>query len=48
VILIDTRYFKDFGVFTFIGKEMLGEKQWEWLEDELKDNEAEVTLLVSG
>jgi len=49
VILLDVRwdreepFFLDFG-----GGELLGEEQWQWLEEELKDNPAEYTIIGSG
>ena len=49
VILLDVRwdreepFFLDFG-----GGELLGEDQWQWLEEELKDNPAEYTIIGSG
>ena len=45
VILLDTRYHRD-----ALGSDgtILGEEQWRWLEGLLRDNSAQVTLLVSS
>ncbi len=57
VILLDTRYFRDsLTPSTKPGRryeknetgDMLGEEQWKWLEKELEENDAEVTLLGSS
>lgn len=54
VILLDARYHRD----TLMRKDriyipneegqVLGEEQWDWLENELKTSEAQVNLIVSG
>ncbi|REG91399.1 alkaline phosphatase D family protein [Algoriphagus antarcticus] len=54
VILLDARYFRDtIGMEnrTYIPNEtgtILGDTQWKWLEDELKNNDAQVTIIGSG
>jgi len=57
VILLDTRYFRDsLTPSTQPGRryeqnesgDMLGEAQWQWLENELANNDAAVTLLGSS
>jgi len=47
VILLDVRYNKD-APSIFGGGDMLGETQWKWLEEEIKNNKAEFTLIASG
>ena len=47
VILLDVRYFKD-EPSLLGGGDILGEQQWEWLEEQLKDNPAKFTLIGSG
>ena len=47
VILLDVRFSKD-EQSVFGGGDMLGQHQWEWLEEELKHDEARVTLIGSG
>ena len=46
VILLDTRYHRE----TPDGKnaDILGDKQWEWFENQLKSNQAQITLIVSS
>jgi alkaline phosphatase D len=45
ILLTDNRYFrKKKGK----NRDLLGEEQWQWLENELKHNTAAVTLFVSG
>lgn len=46
VILLDVRYNKD-SRFLF-GEDMLGENQWAWLEQEIKNDPADFTLITSG
>jgi len=46
IILIDVRYNRD-ARFSLSG-DMLGETQWQWLENELKNNSADFTLIASG
>jgi len=46
IILLDIRYNRD-SRFTSSG-DMLGETQWQWLENEFKDNSADFTLIASG
>ncbi|MCC5920464.1 MAG: alkaline phosphatase family protein [Cyclobacteriaceae bacterium] len=55
VILLDTRYFRDRlnfvqgrGYLPINEGSMLGEEQWQWLENELKENDAAVTFIGSG
>ncbi|MFP5385955.1 MAG: alkaline phosphatase D family protein [Bacteriovoracia bacterium] len=43
-ILLDNRYFMDLDPRA----SLLGEKQWQWLEKELKNNKAKVTFIMSG
>ena len=45
LILLDTRYYKN---GRFFGNDTLGEVQWKWLENELKNNKAEVVLIANG
>ncbi|MCO5567048.1 hypothetical protein L7F22_020733 [Adiantum nelumboides] len=45
VILMDTRYHRD---PMFSDGDMLGEKQWTWLEQQLRDNEAQITIIGSS
>ncbi|MCO5552843.1 hypothetical protein L7F22_006361 [Adiantum nelumboides] len=45
VILLDTRYHRD---PMFSNGDMLGEKQWTWLEQQLRDNEAQITIIGSS
>ena len=47
VILLDVRYFKD-EPSLLGGGDILGEHQWEWLEEQFKDNQAKFTLIGSG
>ena len=46
IILLDVRYNRD-GRLSF-GSDMLGETQWNWLEQQLSDDPANFTLIVSG
>ncbi|WP_339758034.1 alkaline phosphatase D family protein [Algoriphagus aquimarinus] len=54
VILLDARYFRDTMAMEnrqYIPNEtgtILGDTQWEWFEDELKNNVAQVTIIGSG
>ncbi|WP_245558386.1 alkaline phosphatase D family protein [Fulvivirga imtechensis] len=57
VILLDTRYFRDtLSADTLTSArylpnkdgDLLGEKQWQWLEYELTDSDADMHILVSG
>jgi len=49
VILLDVRYFKqDTSILKPNGTDLLGAEQWEWLENELKNNKAEYVLIGSG
>ncbi|GAA4843489.1 alkaline phosphatase D family protein [Algivirga pacifica] len=54
LILLDTRYFRDDAIRTKDGYtpnekgSILGKEQWSWLEKELKENKAEITLFASG
>ena len=51
IILTDGRYFKDDHASLPSGnkgKDILGEKQWAWLENELKDNKAKYTVIGAG
>lgn len=54
VILLDARYFRDSLSMedrVYLPNEagtVLGEEQWKWLEKELKENQAKVTLIASG
>lgn len=41
VILLDNRY-------SATSRELLGDKQWKWLEEELSSSKAEITLLGTG
>jgi len=44
IILLDNRYFKDLDAeFPLLGK-----KQWQWLENELRHSKAKLHLIVSG
>lgn len=45
VILLDTRYFRE---EPGPKADMLGEAQWKWLEQTLRNDEAELTILVSS
>ena len=54
LILLDSRYFRDAiikkqGVYVpnYEG-DILGEKQWEWFENELQTNQAEITIIGNG
>lgn len=57
IILLDTRYFRD-NVERTGGKkkefiqnrqgDILGEKQWAWLEKELKNSDAQINIIASG
>lgn len=44
IILLDNRYFKGLEK----GSEILGSKQWKWLENEIKNSDASLHLVVSG
>ncbi len=54
IILLDARYFRDSLTMenrTYIPNEtgtMLGEEQWSWLEEELKNSTAKITVIGSG
>lgn len=57
IILLDTRYFRDSlerksnkGNRYFVNEtgDILGEDQWQWLEEELTKNEAAVHIIASG
>lgn len=57
IILLDARYFRDAleknptkNPRYFINKEgdILGEAQWKWLENELKNSDAQINLIASG
>lgn len=48
VILLDIRYFKDHPGLFSTGKDMLGDSQWVWFENELKENQAEYIVIGSG
>lgn len=54
IILLDARYFRDSLAKqdkAYLPNEtgtMLGEEQWNWLEDELKNNTAKITVIGSG
>lgn len=57
VILLDTRYFRDRLRKDIVGKnryfvnkrgDILGEKQWKWLEKELRQSDAQVHLIGSS
>ena len=48
VILLDVRYFKDDVSPFYVERDMLGDIQWEWLENEFKENTAEYILIGSG
>ncbi len=57
VIVMDTRYFRDTLIpnptkhprfFPNMEGDMLGETQWKWLEKELKNNPANLTILCSS
>ncbi len=55
VILLDTRSFKDpierkkkTGYVPDAKAEILGEAQWLWLENELKNNSADLTIIANG
>jgi len=45
VILLDTRYFRD---QPYTDGSILGDKQWQWLEKEIANNDAAVTLIGNG
>ncbi|KAI5082213.1 hypothetical protein GOP47_0001956 [Adiantum capillus-veneris] len=45
VILLDTRYHRD---PMFSNGDMLGERQWTWLEQQLRGNEAQITIIGSS
>jgi alkaline phosphatase D len=45
VILLDVRYFRD---PPKVGKDILGEEQWAWLENELRNNTAHYVVIGSG
>lgn len=44
IILLDGRYFKDLEA----DAPVLGKKQWEWLENELKTSTAQINFIVTG
>lgn len=44
IILLDNRYFKELEK----GSEMLGSKQWKWLQDEVANSDASLYLIISG
>jgi len=46
IILLDVRYNRDPRLS--FGTDMLGENQWNWLEEEMKGNKAQFTLIASG
>lgn len=56
VILLDCRYFRDNLTRDTVNKkylpnpngDMLGEAQWQWLENELKNSKAQVNIIASG
>jgi alkaline phosphatase D len=48
IILLDNRYNRDFRFSLSPTRDILGESQWKWFEEELTNNEAEVTLVISG
>lgn len=55
VILLDARYFRDElrkdddgAYIPNLSGSILGESQWEWLENELEKNDATITLIGSG
>jgi alkaline phosphatase D len=54
VILLDARYFRDSlakqdkAYLPNTSGTMLGEEQWTWLADELKNNDAKITIIGSG
>ena len=57
LILLDTRYFRDELMHDASGRsrylpnpdgDILGETQWEWLEEQLKNNDAPLTLIASS
>ncbi len=57
IILLDTRYFRDSverttGVNKMylqnVEGDILGEKQWAWLEKELKNSDAQINIIASG
>jgi alkaline phosphatase D len=54
VLLLDARYFRDtlwMDKRIYIPSEngtVLGEAQWKWLENELKNNDAQITIIGSG
>ena len=45
VILLDVRYFRD---RRSEGRDMLGDAQWDWLDQELKNNKAEYIVIGTG
>lgn len=45
VILLDTRYHRD---SLFSNGEMLGETQWTWLEEEIKNNLSQIIIIASS
>lgn len=45
VILLDTRYHRD---SLFSNGEMLGETQWTWLEEEIKNNLSQIIIITSS
>ncbi|MFD2514957.1 alkaline phosphatase D family protein [Pontibacter locisalis] len=54
ILLLDVRYFRDnlydiFGLYlpNWTG-DVLGEAQWQWLEQELKESDAAVNIIASG
>lgn len=48
IILLDNRYNRDHRFSLSPTRDILGEAQWKWFEEELNDNEAEITLVISG
>ncbi len=46
ILLLDTRYFRDTPHTTRAS--ILGQKQWQWLVGELRENDADVHILASG
>jgi len=48
IILLDTRYFRDSEDKGLSGGDILGERQWQWLRQELLGSLAQIHILVSG
>jgi alkaline phosphatase D len=48
IVILDTRYFKDELTVTKENRDMLGEEQWAWFENELNSEDYQLLLIVSS